>query len=312
MDDDLRRHARDLLADLADTPVPGADAAIAAQVARVARRAGEQLRDRDRAALLAAARGEPDPAEAAALSLAAALAGSTVMDLADDVATFASIAAGAATAVPNVALADPGSGPVTALLDASLDRAPAGRPERLTELFVAGTLARAHAREIPLDDALAAAARVERACARVDGLDVDDLLRHVYGAALPDVAPADPPARAGLVGGVLPLNVLQRITGGMLSRDQEVVAKGWTRAAAILLEVGRCAGIDGLRAADVGGTAARIVTDPVLLGRPETTITDLLTTVLGLQAAVALGGAGDDEPVRHLLARLVAHVALAE
>lgn len=311
MDEHLRRHARDLLADLAGGALPGGDAALAAQVTHVARRAALHLVDADRGALLEAARVEADAQEAASLALAAALAGTTALELSDDIATFASIALGAATAVPNVALADPGTGPVTALLSTSRDRVPASRPERLTELFVAGTLIRAHGREIPLGDGLAAMAAVESACARVDGLDVDDLLRHVYGEALGDADLDDRGVRAGLVGGLLPLNVLQRITGGMLAGDAEVAAKGWTRGAAVLLDVARCAGIEDLRAADVGGTAARIVSDPAILGRPETAITDLLTTVLGLEAAVALGGAGDDDPVRHLLARLIASAALA-
>ena len=167
---------------------------------------------------------------------------------------------------------------------------------------------RANSREVSLEDGLAATARVEAACAAIEALDLDAFLHHVYRDALVHSDPEDRAARAALAAGTLPLNVLQRITGGILAGDREVSVKGWTRAAAILLSVSGAAGLQ-LSTADVRGSASRLASDPELLGRAETTITDLLTTVLGLQAAIALGGAGDDTPVRHLLARLVAHVA---
>ena len=65
-----------------------------------------------------------------------------------------------------------------------------------------------------------------------------------------------------------------------------------------------------MTAADTQAGAARMAADPRLLGDPATTITDLLTTVVGLQAARVLGGVGSAEPVLHLAARLVAHAAL--
>lgn len=309
MDRELRDHADLLLEDLASGALPGADAATTTAVAAVARRARALLRGATREELLTGATGTEDPHEAAACALAAALAGSTVLEVADDVATFAAVAGGLATAVPNVALDTADAGPVTALLGGSDGGAPAPRPQRLTELFVAGTLVRAHSHAVSLEDGLAATARVEEACAAVEAVDVDDLLRHVYGDAV-DAADTDPAGRAALAAGTLPLNVLQRITGGILAADREVTAKGWARAAAVLVTVAHAADLTGVGIEAVRGTAARLASDPTLLGRPETTITDLLTTLLGLQAAIALGGAGDDAPVRHLLARVLAHGAI--
>lgn len=310
MDRELRHHADLLLEDLASGALPGADAATTTAVAAVARRARALLRGAARDELLTGATGTRDPHEAAACALAAALAGSTVLEVADDVATFAAVAGGLATAVPNVALDTADAGPVTALLAGSDARAPAPRPQRLTELFVAGTLVRAHSHAVSLEDGLAATARVEEACAAVEAVDVDDLLRHVYGDAVDAAAAGDRAGRAALAAGTLPLNVLQRITGGILAADREVTAKGWARAAAVLVTVAHAADLTGVGVEAVRGTAARLASDPTLLGRPETTITDLLTTLLGLQAAIALGGAGDDAPVRHLLARVLAHGAI--
>lgn len=308
MDRDLLDEAQRLLADLATGPLPTGDQDAGRVLGDVARRAAELVGPGARGSLLRGAASSTDPHEAAALALAAAVCGSTMLELADDLATFAAVATGAATAVPNVALAEPGAGPVTALLDGSRAGVPAPRPQRLTEVYVAGMLVRVNSRAVSLDDGLAATARVQSACAAVDALDLDEFLRHVYRDALHRAALDEPAARAALAAGTLPLNVLQRITGGILAEDRAVARKGWTRAAAVLLAVSHAAGLQ-LSTAEVRGTASRLASDPALLGRPETTITDLLTTVLGLQAAIALGGAGDDAPVRHLLARVVAHIA---
>lgn len=255
-----------------------------------------------RETLLRAATAASDPVEAAAHALAAALRGAASEDADGHVATFVGVAAGLVSSVPAAAMEHPDGAAVRRLLDPEV-RVPS-REQRLTELYVAGTLVRATARDIPLEDGLEALAAVAAACEEVDAVDVDALLGRVYGSAPPE----ETGPRAGLAGGAVALHAVQRITGGVLKADPALQRQGWVRAAALVAELTRLAGVD-LHAADVRATATRLASDPGLLGRPDAAIGDLLTTSLGLQAAVALGGLDDPAPARHLLARLVAQAA---
>jgi hypothetical protein len=307
---DLAVHA---LAGLDRLRPPGTGADVWEAAVDVAGRAADLLvGGSGRRPLLEHARSETDAHQAAACALAAALAGAEATWVLDAAATFAAIAGGVVGSVPGVALDAAGAGTVVALLERSAPDEDAGREHRLAELFVAGTLVRATAHEVSLQEGLDAVALVEPACAAIDGLDVDALLAHVYGVAtLPAAGDEDALAeRAALAGGALALNVLPRVTGGLLNRDLALQRKGWSRAGALLAELARAAGLD-LHARDVRAAAARLASDRALLGTPEGTITDLLATALGLQAAVPLGGAGDPGPAAHLLARLVAWTALA-
>ncbi len=249
-----------------------------------------------------------DPHRAAVHALAAALTGIAAEEAADAVATFVGVVTGALGGVANVALADPGTGAVRHLLEQSDPDPAATRDQRMGELFVAGTLTRVGARHVSLEDGLAVLDGVARAAREADALELDALLRHVFGDLDPD-ALEEPAARMALLGGAVTLAAVPRITGGLLSGDQGVQRKGWLRAAALLVELGNLAGAP-MAAADAQAGAARMAADPRLLGDPATTITDLLTTVLGLQAARVLGGVGSAEPVGHLVARLLAHATL--
>lgn len=293
------------LADLERLRLPSVDQGVLAAIRVTADRAAALLgTDLRRDALLREATCIDEPVEAAAHALAAALRGAASEDADGHVATFVGVAAGLVSSVPPAAMEHPDAAGVRRLLEHRPGHPT--REHRLTELYVAGTLVRATAREVPLDEGLDALAAVEEVCDEVDALDVDGLLGRVYGTA----APEEPGSRAGLVGGAVALNAVQRITGGVLKGDGRLQRKGWIRAAALVADLARCAGA-GLTAADVRATATRLTSDPGLLGRPDAAIGDLLTTVLGLQAGVALGGVEDDRPARHLLARLVAHAARA-
>ncbi len=261
-----------------------------------------------RAQLLERAAEERDPGQAAAHALAAALTGIPAADAADAIATFVGVVTGALGGVANVALADPGTGAVRHLLEQSSRAPDATREERMGELFVAGTLTRVGAHPVTLEEGLDALDLVATTAIVIDELDLDALLVHVFGA-LGDAELEEPAARAALLGGAVTLAAVPRITGGLLSGDRAIQRKGWTRAAALLIALGTLAGAP-MRAADAQAGAARMVADPRLLGDPATTITDLLTTVVGLQAARVLGGVGSAEPVAHLAARLVAQAAL--
>ena len=264
----------------------------------------------DRGELLARAMDATDPEETAAHALAAALSGIAAPDADDAVATFVGVVSGELGGVANVALADPGTGAVRHLLAQSSPEQSASRAQRMGELYVAGTLTRVAAHDVTLEEGLGALHDVARAAAEVDAVDVDALLRHVFG----DLEASDmelPGPRAALLGGAVTLAAVPRITGGLISGDIAVQRKGWARAAALLVDAGGLAGAP-MRAADAQAGAARMASDPRLLGDPSTMITDVLTTLLGLQAAQVLGGVGSAEPVAHLVARLVAHTALAD
>ncbi|WP_205697612.1 hypothetical protein [Conexibacter sp. SYSU D00693] len=292
------------LADVERLELPSVDRGVASAIRVTADRAAALLHGgAARPALLAGAMDAPDAVDAAAHALAAALRGIATEDASDHVAMFVGVAAGLVSSVPQEAVDANGTG-VRRLLARSEARPT--RQSRLTELFVAGTLVRTTARRVPLEEGLDAVAAVERACEEVDTLDVDHLLDHVYGTGR--AATGVETARASLVGGALALNAVQRITGGVLNGDAGLQHKGWTRAAALVAELARLAGHD-LHAADVRAAAARMAADEGLLGRPDAAIGDVLTTALGLQAAVALGGLDDAGPAQHLLARLVAHAA---
>lgn len=299
---------RDALLDLARTRIDDLEAAAAVRAA-----AGAALALRvelpDRAALLERAMEATDPLQTAAHALAAALSGISAPDAGDAIATFVGVVTGELGGVANVALADPGTGAVRHLLAQSSPHPAAPPAQRMGELFVAGTLTRVAAHTVSLEDGLAVLDGVARAAHDADAIDVDDLLRHVFGALDPDDL-EEPAARAALLGGAVTLAAVPRITGGLLSGDAAVQRKGWARAAALLVEAGRLAGAP-MTAADTQAGAARMASDPRLLGDPATTITDVLTTILGLQAARVLGGVGSAEPVAHLVSRLVAHTALA-
>lgn len=303
---------RDALLDLATSPIaaPDADPESTAAVRAAAAAALALLGSgRDRGELLARAMDATDPRETAAHALAAALSGISASDAEDAVATFVGVVTGALGGVANVALADPGTGAVRHLLEQSSPDPAASRDQRMGELFVAGTLTRVGARTVSLEDGLAVLDGVARAAREVDELDVDGLLRHVFGD-LDDEDLEEPASRAALLGGAVTLAAVPRVTGGLLSGDVAVQRKGWARTAALLVDAGRLSGAP-MTAADAQAGAARMASDPRLLGDPATTITDVLTTVLGLQAARVLGGVGSAEPVGHLVARLVAHTALA-
>lgn len=291
------------LADLERLRLPDVDPGVLRAIRVAADRAAALLgADVRRDSLLTAATTCEDPVEAAAHVLAAALRGAASEDADGHVATFVGVAAGLVSSAPAAAMDQPGGPALDQLLDHAA-RNPS-REQRLTELFVAGTLVRTTAREVSLDQGLDALAAVQTACDEADLLEVDALLARVYGA----VAPEEPGPRAALAGGAVALHAVQRITGGVLKGDPVLQRQGWLRAAALVAELARCAGVP-LQAADVRATAARLASDPGLLGRPDATIGDLLTTSLGLQAAVALGGVDDDGPARHLVARLIAHAA---
>lgn len=263
-----------------------------------------------RAELLARASEATDPQETAVHALAAALSGTSEADAEAAITTFVGVVTGAVGGVANVALADPGTGAVRHLLEQSSPEPDAPRDQRMGELFVAGTLTRVGARTVSLQEGLDALDVVARAAREADALDVDALLRHVFGElAAEDLE--EPAARAALLGGAATLGAIPRITGGIISADTAVQRKGWVRAAALLADAGRLAGAP-MTAADTQAGAARMAADPRLLGDPATAITDVLTTLLGLQAARVLGGVGSAEPVAHLVARLVAHAALVD
>jgi hypothetical protein len=300
---------RDALLDLAGAQLDDPEAAAAVRAAATAALA-LLTQGPDRAELLARAMDAVDPREAAAHALAAALSGIAAPDAGDAIATFVGVVTGALGGVANVALADPGTGAVRHLLAQSSPDPSASGDQRMGELFVAGTLTRVAAHHVTLEEGLAVLDGVARAAREVDELDVDALLRHVFGP-LEEVDLEEPASRAALLGGAVTLAAVPRITGGLLSGDVAVQRKGWARAAALLVDAGRLAGAP-MDAADTQAGAARMASDPRLLGDPATTITDLLTTVLGLQAARVLGGVGSTEPVGHLVARLVAHTALAD
>lgn len=304
----------DALRALADTPIgkPGGLAQEYAVAVRATATAARVLlgEGRPREELLQRAIDATDPQEAAVSALAAALSGIAAHDAADAVATFVGVVTGAVGGVANVALADPGTGTVRHLLEQSPPGEDAPREQRMGELFVAGTLVRVAAHPVSLEDGLAVLDGVARAAREVDELDLDALLRHVFGDLDPDTL-EDEAARAALLGGAATLGAVPRITGGLLSGDQAIQRKGWSRAAALLIEAGRLSGAP-MTAGDTQAGAARMAADPRLLGDPATTITDVLTTILGLQAARVLGGVSSAEPVAHLVARLVAHTALAE
>ncbi len=289
--------------------LPSVDQGVLSAIRVTADRAAALLgADIRRDALLREAATAEDPVEAAAHALAAALRGASSEDADSHVATFVGVAAGLVSSVPQAAMDEPGAAGMRRLLEHSTPHP--SREHRLTELFVAGTLVRATAREVPLQEGLDALAAVAEACEEVDELDVDALLHRVYGARPPGDEEDEQSPRAALIGGALALNAVQRITGGVLNGDPELQRKGWVRAAALIADLGRLAGAQ-LSAADVRATATRLASDPGLLGRPDAAIGDLLTTALGLQAAVAIGGVDDDGPARHLLARLLAHAARA-
>ncbi len=300
---------------LASTPIGSEDDLLGVEYATAVQAAASAAHlllaaEVPREALLATAIDATDPHEAAVHALAAALSGIAEPDAADAVATFVGVVTGAVGGVANVALADPGTGTVRHLLEQSSPEPDATREQRMGELFVAGTLTRVTAHPVSLEDGLAVLDGVARAAREIDELDLDALFRHVFGDLDPDVF-EEPAARAALIGGAATLAAVPRITGGLLSGDSAVQRKGWARAAALLAEAGRLSGAP-MTAADTQAGAARMAADPRLLGDPATTITDLLTTILGLQAARVLGGVGSAEPVAHLLARLVAHTTLAE
>lgn len=306
---------RAALAELADAvPVEeaGGEAEESAAALRRAARAALDLLafEHTRAELLDRAAEESDPQQAAAHALAAALTGIRAADAPDAIATYVGVVTGALGGVANVALADPGTGTVRHLLEQGSRAPDATREERMGELFVAGTLTRVGAHAVTLEEGLDALALVARAAEEIDALDLDALLAHVFGELGEDELEgfAD---RAALLGGAVTLAAVPRITGGLLSADRPVQRKGWARAAALLIALGTLAGAP-MRALDAQAGAARMVADPRLLGDPATTITDLLTTVVGLQAARVLGGVGSAEPVAHLVARLLAQAALVE
>jgi hypothetical protein len=298
---------RDALLALASTPLEDPESAAAVQAAAAAAH-GLLAAGHPRGELLARAIEATDPQEAAVHALAAALAGIGPADADDAVATFVGVVTGALGGVANVALADPGTGTVRHLLEQSSRSPDATRDQRMGELFVAGTLTRVGAHHVSLEDGLAVLDGVARAAREVDELDVDAVLRHVFGDVDPEDL-ADPGARMALIGGAVTLAAVPRITGGLLSRDTAVQHKGWARAAALLVDAGGLSGAP-MTAADAQAGAVRMASDPRLLGDPASTITDLLTTVLGLQAARVLGGVGSADPVGHLVARLLAHTAL--
>lgn len=303
--------ARRTLAGLGDVLVPGLEEEGRRAIRETARAAAALLVGRSRADLLALAMGMEDPREAAPALLAAALAGIRSNDAPDAAAAFLGVASGAVGSVPQVALAEPGAGTVRHLLSGSSPSDDASRDQRIGELFIAGTLVRAGSRTVSIQDGLDAVALVAATAREADAIDVEALLRHAFAGVVDDATLDEPGLLAALAGGALTLAAVPRVTGGLLTRDAALERKGWTRAAALLAELARHAGLPKLCAADAQAAASRMASDPQLLGDPATTVTDVLTMALGLQAAAALGGVADAEPVTQLLGRLVAHASLA-
>lgn len=308
---DAHATARRALSELQAVRVPRADDDTRRAIHETARAAAALLVGRSRADLLDLARGADEPRAAAAALLAAALAGVVAGDIPDAAAAFVGVASGRVSSVPQVALAEPGADTVRHLLAQSDPADDASRDHRIGELFIAGTLVRASTAIVSIDAGLDAVGRVAEAAGEIDAIDVDALLARAYEDAPGVEALRDPAARAALVGGALTLAAIPRVTGGLLTRDAALERKGWSRAAALVADLARGAGLGELHAADAQAAAARVAADPRLLGDPAATVSDVLTMALGLQAAAVLGGVAEPDPVVQLLGRLVAHAALA-